>query len=213
MKYSLILLKFAIVIVILLVWMVYYPNLPDMMPIHWNMLGVADNFAPKSQAIYIFPGVVLFMLILFQFLPKIDPKRENYPKFEKTWEIFQFSILIFFAYMYVIIILAAMDPGINVNKYIMLWIGTLFVILGNYMGKIRKNYFVGFRLPWTIDNEEVWNKTHRLGWKMFMIGGLIFIANAFLNLYLIGMTILIISIILIIPIVYSYTIFRKLKKL
>lgn len=103
------------------------------------------------------------MVILFQFLPKMDPKRENYPKFEKTWEIFQFSLLIFFAYAYFITIFAALDPSLNVNKSIMLGIGALFVIIGNYMGKIRKNYFIGFRLPWTLDNEEAWNKTHRLG--------------------------------------------------
>jgi uncharacterized membrane protein len=192
--------------------MVFYPELPGTMPIHWNMAGTADSFAPKAQALFIFPGIALAMLALFQFLPKIDPKKENYPKFEKTWEIIQFALLVFFAYVYGLVIWASLDPGMNMNRYAMLGIGTLFVILGNYMGKIRRNYFVGYKLPWTIDNDEVWNKTHRLGGKMFMLGGAAFIANAFLNLYLAAMTVVIVGVILVVPVVYSYVIFRKIRK-
>lgn len=134
--------KLLIVLLMLVIGIYFYPKLPNMMPTHWNYKGVVDNYSPKNQAIFMFPGITLFILVLFYFLPKLDPKRENYPKFEKAWEAFQFSLLGFFLYAYILTIMASLDKTINVGGYMMFGIGILFIILGNYMGKIRQNYFV-----------------------------------------------------------------------
>ena len=108
-------------------------------------------------------------------LPSLDPNKENYPKFAKTWETFQFAFLIFFGYTYIVSLCAALYPTIHVGTYIQSGIGVLFIILGNSLGKIRRNYFIGFKLPWTLSNDDIWNKTHRLGGKMFMLAGVIFL--------------------------------------
>lgn len=212
MKYTLFFIKFSIVLFMFAIWIYFFPVLPEIMPIHWNYAWVADNFTSKNYALFLFPAIALIMLLIFQFLPKIDPKKENYPKFEKPWEIFQLSILTFFAYAYYLTIYASLFKDFNIWKFIMFWIWILFIILWNYMWKIRKNYFVWIRLPWTIENEEVWNKTHRLWWKMFMLWWALFIINSFLNIYPEIIFTIFILIILVIPIIYSYVIFKKIKK-
>jgi len=92
-------------------------------------------------------------------------------------------------------------------------IGVLFIILGNYMGKIKPNWFMGIRTPWTLSNEEVWNKTHRLGGKMFILLGLVMICGTFLpsETFWKAFTVSIV-IILLIPMIYSYLLYRKLKE-
>ena len=209
MNKKLFILKMLIVIFMLLLGIYYYPILPSTMPIHWNYMWVADNFASKEKAIFIFPWIAFILLLLLQILPKLDPKKENYPKFEKAWEAFQFALLIFFLYAYSLTIFATLYT-INMWQYMMFWLWILFMVLGNYMWKIRRNYFVGIRLPWTIDNEDVWNKTHRLWWKMFMLAGFLFLVNAFLNFNPAMVIIPIIFLILFFPIVYSYIIFKRL---
>lgn len=188
----------------------YYPMLPSTIPIHWDYRWVANSFAPKEKAVFLLPFFALGMLVLFQFLPKLDPKKDNYPKFAKAWEAFQISILIFFAYAYFLSILVNIYP-LDMQKYLMLGIWLLFVVLWNYMWKIRRNYFVWIRLPWTIENEEVWNKTHRFGWKMFMVSWVLFILDAFLKAKpgLVLIALLILSVF--VPLVYSYIIYKKIS--
>ncbi len=209
MNKKLFFLKTLIIVFMIAAGVYFYPKLPDMMPTHWNYMWVADRFSPKTTALYMFPLIAFACLLLFQFLPKLDPKKDNYPKFEKAWEAFQFALLIFFAYAHILAILATLYP-VNMLRYMMFWLGVLFIVLGNYMGKIRRNYFVWIRLPWTIDNEDVWNKTHRFWWKMFMIWGLLFIANGMLNFNQIWVIGLFVGLVLVLPVIYSYLEFRKI---
>jgi uncharacterized membrane protein len=96
---------------------------------------------------------------------------------------------------------------------VQLGVGALFIILGNYMGKLKHNYFMGIRTPWTLASEEVWYRTHRMAGPFWVIGGLLFIATSFLTTGLLAKTILIIIFgIIAIPIVYSYVIFKRLEK-
>jgi uncharacterized membrane protein len=88
----------------------------------------------------------------------------------------------------------------------------LFMVLGNFMGKIRRNYMVGFRLPWTIDNEEVWNKTHRFGGKCMFAAGIILAINSWLKLLPLSVFIFAIVLMAIIPMIYSYLVFREISK-
>jgi len=210
MKKDLIL-KTFLVIYMFAIGYYFYPVLPVSMPIHWNYAWVPDNFAPKLRALLMFPIISLVIVILFYFLPKLDPKKENYPKFEKAWEAFQISILWFFAYIHTISIYATLNPAANMWKYMMLGLWILFMILWNYMWKIRRNYFVGIKLPWTIENDEVWNKTHRLWWKCFMLAWIVFIINSFLNYNPAIVLWAIIGLILFVPLIYSYLEYKKIS--
>lgn len=182
------------------------------MPMHWNYMGVVDSYGPKLQVLALFPIISAVILVLFQFLPKLDPNKENYPKFEKAWGVFQFAIIAFFGYIYFLTILVVQNPAVNMATWMMVGLGILFMVLGNYMGKIRKNYFVGIRFPWTIASEEVWNKTHRFGGKMFMLAGLLFLVNAYYGFDGGILLTLIITLALVAPVVYSYLLFRSTRK-
>lgn len=148
-------------------------------------------------------------MILFWFLPKFDPKREKYQQFADVWEIFQSSFVIFMLYVYAVSLYAAMAK-IDVGGLVMLGIGLLFVLLGNYMGKIRQNYFVGIKLPWTLSNEEVWNRTHRVGGWCFVLAGILMVLGAYLKIVMGWLFVVAMVICLIVPIVYSYIIYKKI---
>lgn len=203
--------KLLIVLVMTIIWIYVYPMLPDIVPIHWGFDGKPDRMWSKLMSLIMFPAISLLLVILFYYLPRFDPKKENYAKFWEIWEIFQFSILWFFAYIYFLSIFITLNPEYNMSKFVLFWLWALFLVLWNYMWKIRQNYFVGIKLPWTLANEEVWNKTHRFGWKMFMLAWILFMINAFFLRQTFLISGLAIWAALIAPIVYSYMIFKKIK--
>lgn len=204
-------LKYVFVLLMLVAGILVYERLPEIIPTHWNFAGEADGFGPKATFVWLFPGIAIAMLILFWVLPKIDPKKDKYKKFAEVWEIMQAVIVGYFAYMYFVSMYAAMVAEVNVSAFVLVGVGVLFLIMGNYMGKVRQNYFVGIKTPWTIENEDVWNKTHRLGGWCFVIAALIFILQGltgFISIWLFGLAIVIAALV---PIIYSYVIFPRKK--
>lgn len=188
-----------------------YSKLPDVIPSHWNFQGQADSFQPKTYGTWLLPTLALIMAILFPFFRRIDPKSENYPKFEHVWEIIQLSIIGILAYIYAIQLYVSLNPELSeqVGRFVVFGIGVLFVVLGNYMGKIRQNFFVGMRTPWTLSDPEIWSKSQRFAGWMFVVGGLLMMAEGFLwptkGASLFGV-VLIVSLA---PIAYSYMLYRK----
>lgn len=201
--------KLLIVLLMTIVWAYFYPKLPDLVPIHWWPDWTADKMWSKLINIISFPLLNLAVTLLFPILYKIDPKKENYAKFSNIWEIIQFSIIWYFAYVYFIVIYASLNPDIKVTQFMLLWISVLFIILGNFMWKIRQNYFVWIKLPWTLANEEVWNKTHRFSWKLFVIWWILILLNSFFLFYSFVVFLIILTVIIILPWIYSYLIFKK----
>jgi uncharacterized membrane protein len=153
--------------------------LPEEFPMHWNYRGEVDRYMAKEKGIYILPFLTLGLTLFFPLLQKIDPRKEKYQQFRKPWEIFQLLFVVFFAYIYFISLYIALHPDLSMNTFMLSGIGVLFIVLGNYMGKIRQNYFVGIKTPWTLHNEMIWNKTHRLGAWCFVLGGFVFLAEAY----------------------------------
>lgn len=204
--------RLLIVWVMFLVWGYFYTLLPNEVPTHWGPNGLPDAYGSKLMNVVLFPVLTLFMVILFPILSKIDPKKENYEKFGKSWEIIQFAIIWFFAYIYFVILYLSLHANISISPFMLFGLWVLFMILGNYFGKIRQNYFIGIKLPWTLSNEEVWNKTHRVSGKLFVISGIIFLINSFLNLYPIWIFIISLLIIVVFPVVYAYISYKKIAK-
>lgn len=210
--------KYYIIIQIVLIALMYafgilmFNNLADVIPVHWNFVGEPDNFINKSIVVYLFPLFLVALNVMFYFLPKIDPNKKKYKDFSFAWNVMKLAITVFFAYIYLVSLYAAYDSTVNVSSLVVGGIGVLFMLIGNYMGKIRQNYFIGIKTPWTLSNEEVWNKTHRLGGWVFLISGILFILGALFNQFLLAITIFVVIFILVVPILYSYIIFKRLKK-
>lgn len=190
----------------------FYPMLPDRIPTHWNFKGEIDGYSGKTAGTFLMPILNLVIYVLFIFLPALDPKKENYKLFESTYRYFRYLFHIFFFGMQVLIITAALGYAVDTGRFVMLGISLLFMLMGNVMGRLKHNYFIGIKTPWTLANEEVWKRTHRLSaylWTGFGLAGAI-MAILKTNPVVIFLTILIAP--TMVPLVYSYAIFKKLNK-
>jgi uncharacterized membrane protein len=196
-----------------LVW----DQLPPQVPVHFDAQMKPDRISDKSE-LWIMSGMLAGGSILVYFLLQkiylFDPKRRNKAGIE-TFNKLGAGLVIFFAALNVVIIISAQKTGVNLGNLLFPLLGLLFVFIGNYMPALKPNYFAGIRLPWTLSDDENWRKTHQLGGKIWFWGGLLF---AIVSLFLSGEIILpvfitIILIMVLIPAIYSYKLFReKVKK-
>jgi len=188
-------------------------QMPQKIPTHWNFQGEIDNWGNSSSHILTINLVMIGMYLLFLFLPYIDPHKKRYEQFKKTYHIFKNILLSFLAIIFFLTNLNAVGHKINISLWIPILVGILFIIIGNYMAKIKMNWFMGIRTPWTLSSEEVWNKSHRLGGKLFIIAGLLIAVNGFFPpAYRVPIFIAVIAMILIGTFLGSYLIYLKTKK-
>ncbi len=201
--------KIWLVVAMLLTGWYVYDQLPEPTPRHRNIQGQVDWYWTKMGAILSIPLIVLAMITLFRFLPKIDPKKANYEKFKNTWESMQFVLIGFMAYTHFVSLFVILNPEYSINSFMLFGLGVLFALMGIYMGKIKHNFFVGIKTPRTIANENVRNKTHKFASWLWILSWLIFFGQAFIQKYILISFIVCIIITVIIPIIYSYLVFRK----
>ncbi|MBR5508783.1 MAG: SdpI family protein [Lachnospiraceae bacterium] len=158
---------------------ILYPSLPEQIPMNWNIDGTVTY--DDKHLIFLMCGMAILFAFLFDILPKIDPRKKNYEKFGGFYDVFCIFMQGFLLMMTGIILMETFRPGtLSVPLIIMISTGILFLFIGNYMPKVRSNYYMGIKTPWTLSSEEVWHKTHRLGGKCFCIAGIIMIIFAFL---------------------------------
>lgn len=208
----------AIIILSFIPGLVLYGQLPAQMPSHWNVYGQVDDYSSKAVGTFLFPGINLAMYFLFLFLPKLDPKRKNYDLFSGSYRIIRWTIHLFMLILYFITLYSSLrfaqgKATLDVSMLVPGAISVLFIIIGNYMGRFRHNYFIGIRNPWTLANEEVWQKTHRLGGKLFVLAGVLGLIGVFFNPVLrFGIFMGGVVVLLIITTIYSYLLFRKVTQ-
>lgn len=204
--------QLLIVASMITVGLLMFDQMPDMMPTHWNVKGEIDDWTSKTTWVWLFPSITLVLALLFPILSRIDPRKEKYTLFRRPWLILQMVFVVFFAYLYFATMYIALHPEILVTPFILGGIGVLFIVIGNYLGKVRQNYFIGIKTPWTLDNEEVWNRTQRVGGWSFMFAGLIIFTEAFIRWQEVWAIFTAIGIAVIIPVLYSYLLHKKIVK-
>lgn len=189
-----------------------YPYLPDQMPMHWNINGEVDGYWDKQYAAFFPPLLMIVLMVLFIFMPRIDPKKENYKKFSGSYTIFITIMNMFFLLLQSVTISYGLGVNIDISLVVNLGIGLLFIVLGNYLPRIKHNYFIGVRTPWTLANEKTWRKTHQLSGKLFVVAGILLVAMSFLpGIYkFTGMLVVVLSTVLIATIA-SYVFFNRYK--
>jgi uncharacterized membrane protein len=164
---------------------VSWPSAPDQVPVHWGFSGQPDRYGGKFEGLLLLPATMLFIYLLMLLLPYVDPRRANYARFRGAYLVMRVATLVFLALIYGFVLLWI--GGIRVEPSVILaLVGGLLVVLGIPMHKVRPNWFVGIRTPWTLFSELSWRKTHRLGgWFLaltglaFMISGLVGSPTAF----------------------------------
>ncbi|MFA6064502.1 MAG: SdpI family protein [archaeon] len=168
-----ILLIVILVIISFLVSFVAYNALPETMTIHWGINGEANGFAPKTIGIMIMPIITLILVAILIAVPKLDPLKGNIESFKEKYYDFITIFCAFMLYLHAITIL--LNFGIQANMIALLApaFALLMYYMGILLGSAKRNYFIGIRTPWTLDNETVWNKTHKLGEKLFKLSAAI----------------------------------------
>lgn len=172
MKRSYFLIGGLLVAAVLAATLISFPWLPSRVPTHWNIRGEVDGYSPRWTLFIFGPGIMAFMLGLFRLLPWLSPKRFEVDTFRSTYLYIMLVILAFFAYMQALLLWAGLQGPWNITQAIWGAICLLWVLLGNVMGKVRRNFYIGVRTPWTLANERVWDATHRFAAKTFVLGGL-----------------------------------------
>jgi uncharacterized membrane protein len=149
-----------------------YPQLPERVATHWGIDNRPNGYSPKWALFLIGPGLMMLLLALFRFLPWLSPKQWEVDSFRTTYLQVMLIVIALMGYLYGATLWAGMTGSANVGRAIVGGVCLLLALLGNLLGKVRRNFYIGVRTPWTLANERVWNATHRFAAKTFVVGGL-----------------------------------------
>ncbi len=189
-------------------------SLPEEVPLHWNARGEIDRWGSKTT-LWVLPIVVtLLPYLLLVIIPFIDPKK-GIQRMGNKYEQLKLIMVLLMSGLTTVILYITRHPQLNMGFAVMVFVGVLFLALGNYFQTIKPNYFVGIRTPWTLESEYVWKETHKFGGKLWVVAGLLVIAVTVLLPLSAVTAVLNIAILLaatFIPLVYSYTLYQKEKK-
>jgi len=160
-----------------LVAAVSWSGAPDRMPVHWNLAGEVDGYGGKFEGILLLPLISVTIYLLLLFAPRIDPGGANYAVFKGAYTTIRLLVLLLMAGIYAVMNVAMRGVAMNVGGWIPFLIGAMCVVLGNLMGKLRPNWFIGIRTPGTLSSKLSWSKTHRAGGWVFILMGLAMMAS------------------------------------
>jgi len=186
--------------------------LPQTIPTHWGVSGNIDAYGSKWM-IFLSPVISLLLTFGIYFIPKVDPKKENIMRSGRAFPATMILLTLVFLVVEAVTIFASFGYNVSVAKILPAAIGIMFIFLGNYMPKVKPNYLFGIRFPWTLANETVWVKTHRLGGWVFFFMGVLFIAGIFIPApynFILPLGGVFLGIILLF--IYSYFEYKKINK-
>lgn len=199
---------FIVIAAIAAVWL--WPQLPVQVPTNWDMHGRVNDHMPRLWAALMPILGVAAIAFLTWLLPAISPNRFRIGPFARVYAGLMLVIQGFMVVIGIVTLLAGAGYAVPIPKVAMLAIGALFTILGNYMGKLQRNFFIGIRTPWTIASEATWERTHRLGGKLFVLAGVVVLAGTLFGLpFPVSLAVLIVA--GVVPAVYSYFIYRRVE--
>ena len=203
----------GIILLSLVAGAVLYSHLPERVPVHWNLRGEVDGYGGRFTGAFAIPLLTLGSYLAMVVTPRFDPKRANYVKFTGAYNAFMVAFVIFMLSLQTATLLFTFGYNIDIGVITQIGMGLMFIVMGNYLTRVRHNYFFGIKTPWTLANETVWRKTHRLGGILFVAAGVLIIVSVvtFPELRFI-ITITSVVGVSLISMVYSYLVFRKLEK-
>ena len=209
-NYAVIITTSAIALLPILLSAIIYSDLPEQIALQWGAGENAQNFAPKSFAAFGVPLLLTALNIITKLLMYNDPKRANVSQKMGgiiTWIIPVISLVTVPAVLFI-----AMGAEIPMTLIVPLFVGILFILMGNYLPKNRQNFYVGYKTPWALADADNWNKTHRLAGYLWIIGGAVMIAQAFVGFESIGWVVLsaiVLVLVVLAPLIYSFVLYKK----
>jgi uncharacterized membrane protein len=189
---------------------VVYSDLPERLPTHWNLAGEVDGWSSRFSGAVMLPLAGVGIWALLQWLPRIDPLRQNYAKFRPTYDVAVNVILVFMALAHVFVLGAALGWPLDVRRAMPIGIGVLCILIGNVLPRARRNWMFGVRTPWTLSSDRVWERTHRMAGYLFVALGVALLVAVALPLSLPTNAVFVsIAVVAAIAFVYSYVAWRQ----
>lgn len=201
------------ILVMILFSAVVYTRLPEQVPMHWGIDGKPDRYGGRLEGTIFLPVFTLLIWLLLANIHRLDPKKENYPIFQGAFQAIINAIIVFMGVIHVAVLGTALGWEIAVVRIISVGMGLLFAVMGNVMGQVRPNHFVGIRTPWTLNDPEVWRQTHRVSARLFVGAGLLVALG---GLLLDGLALVVVLLGLILgaslgSVIYSYIAWKRLR--
>ena len=184
-------------------------RLPAEVATHWNLSGEPDGWSSRTTGVLLTPGIGLGLALLLTVFPRIDPRRESYALHGPTYWTVANASLVFLGAVHAAMIGYNLGWPLRMDMLVGVGAGALFILLGNLMTRMRPNWFMGIRTPWTLSSEQVWRKTHRVGGYGFVAAGVVMAAAGLLRSGAFAVIALVtVGAAAIVPIVYSYFAWR-----
>ena len=194
-----------VILLPILAGVILWNQLPEQIPSHWNAVGEIDGWSSKPFAVFGMPIILLAFQWLCVLGTGADPKKANHP--EKIVHLVLWIIPILSIVLSAITYTVALGQDVRVEVVMPIIIGLVLAIVGNYLPKCKQNYTIGIKIPWTLNSEENWNKTHRLAGWIWTFGGLLIMLTGFLGGFWIFFVVVLLMVVA--PLVYSYLLHRK----
>lgn len=200
----------CLVFVGLLVSLNFYNSLPATLVSHWGLYGEPNGYSSKNLALFIMPVISIFLYGLFLFLPKLDPLKKNIETFREQFNFFVNFIIAFLLYLHILTIFWNLGYEFNFVTFMSPAFAVLSYSIGALLEKAKRNWFVGIRTPWTLSNDTVWDKTHKLGSKLYKYAAIFPLLGIILSNLAFFLTIVPLVGVSLFLVVYSYLEFKKI---
>lgn len=194
-----------VILLPILAGVVLWNQLPEQMPTHWNAAGEVDGWSSKPFAVFGLPLILVAAQWLCVLATTTDPKRQNHS--EKIYHLVFWIMPVLSIVLHAVTYLTVLGVGVRMEMVMPIFMGLLFVIIGNYLPKCKQSYTIGIKIPWTLNNEENWNKTHRLAGWVWVIGGFAIMLTGFFGGFVAFFVITLVMVL--VPTIYSYLLHRK----
>jgi uncharacterized membrane protein len=202
----------GIILLAFVLSILFYSQMPEQVASHWNSKGEVDGYMSKFWGLFLMPILSVALLFLLFYLPKIDPLKENVEKFRRYYDGFIIVLIAYLFYLHFLVILWNLGTVFNMAFMMIPAFAALFFYIGIMTEKAKRNWFIGVKTPWTLSNEKVWNKTHKLAGRLFKIAALIALVGFFFPEYAIWFFIIPVVYVAVYSIIYSYFEYQKQVK-
>ena len=199
----------GIVLISFAIGIYVFPEMPEKIASHWNTRGEVNGYMSKFWGLFLMPIISVGLFLVFMVIPRIDPYKSNIEKFRKYYDNFVLLIIVFLFYIYLLTIFWNMSYRFNVITLLSPAFAILLYYSGVLIENAKMNYFIGIRTPWTLSSEKVWDKTHKIGGKLFKIAGIIAIAGILFQSYAIFFILVPVLLAAIYSVVFSYIEYQK----
>lgn len=205
---KMILLTSLLILIPMAVGLILWNRLPEEIPVHFNAAGEPDNYESKAFAVFFLPMFLWVVHLLTGFITLADPKKQNIS--DKVFLLILCICPLVGIFGDIVMYTKALNLPVSVNMIGNLFVGIIFIVVGNYMPKTRQNYTIGIKIPWALNDVENWNKTHRFAGIIWILCGAVLIINAFLDIIWIVPAAIAVAVLL--PTVYSFILYQRKAK-